>query len=243
MLTVGLTLVLAPDFSVGRTSQLIGMSNGLSGLRNNPGPLRFADEVVRAGAKLLRGHHTYASPIVACEDGCIAYRLINAISDMLACSEFRPRDHHDQLGAHRLGHDACARGLAVRCRLGHANAEVELLGILTDDQYRVHVEPSSGSTVAPCVIQGFGETEYQEAIAGFDAAMPAISALAYSPKCPAKPAFSHDRIPLRESSQLMGSCRADQNPPMMSRKRAISSLSRCWRYWRASECRMRADHE
>jgi len=109
--------------------------------------VRFADELVRAGAKLLLGHHPHvARPVVTREDGCIAYSLGNAISDMVWRSEFR-------------------HGLALRCRLGQTVPQVELLSIVTDRRYRVHVERSSACTVAPDLIPGLQETEYQEAIA------------------------------------------------------------------------------
>ena len=108
--------------------------------------VRFADDVIRAGAKLLIGHHPHvARPVVARQDGCIAYSLGNAVSDMVWRSEFR-------------------HGLALRCRLGQTSPEVELLSVVTDNRYHAHVETSSAPRVAPLINSGLEEIEYQEAV-------------------------------------------------------------------------------
>jgi len=106
----------------------------------------FAGQLVAAGTSLLLGHHPHvARPVVVGPQGCIAYSLGNAVSDMVWRDEFR-------------------HGLALRCRLGEPAPEVDVLSLVTDRRYRVHVGESFGPAAILGFVSGLKDSDYREAI-------------------------------------------------------------------------------
>lgn len=108
--------------------------------------VRFAKQVIDAGAVLLLGHHPHVvRPVVLEANGCIAYSLGNAASDMIWQSQLR-------------------LGIALRCRLGDVTPEIDAIPIMTNRDYCVSTSTLSIPLSGSADVCGLDENEYQKSI-------------------------------------------------------------------------------
>src|SRR5205814_1253923 len=108
--------------------------------------VRFARQIIEAGAALLIGHHPHVvRPIVLHGTGCIAYSLGNAASDMVWQTEF-------------------TRGLLLQCELGKETVAAAATWLSTDRDYRLHVSSELLAIVPDDAVEGLSEKDYAAAV-------------------------------------------------------------------------------